>query len=331
MNNSNQRKQKLKIAYFGSPNFSASLLQLLLDDADNLSIEIKFVVTQPDRPAGRKLVHKPTPVKSLAQQARLAVFDQPLKTNFSVISEIMVEKKIDLAILFAFNEIIPLELLAKPRYGFWNVHPSLLPRYRGPSPIAYPLILGDKTTGVTLMQMDTKMDTGDVIGQMQFPIEVNDTHQTILDKTPHLAFNLIKQHLEFLGQETCAKQDNIEATYTRKLRREDGYISILALKQLLQNKTVALDTIPLIQEYFDKHPSYTPPEYMSIVHLYQLWQGLYPWPGIWTTIQTRDGEKRLKIVEMRVVDGTPTITQVQWEGRNAVSLKQLQENYPGFL
>ncbi len=321
----------IKIAYFGSPNFSASLLQLLLDDAKNLNVEIKLAVTQPDRPAGRKLIHTPTVVKTLAQQAQLPVFDQPLKTNFSVVSELMVRKEIDLAILFAFNEIIPVELLAMPRFGFWNVHPSLLPKYRGPSPIAYPLMLGDKTSGVTLMQMDANMDTGNIIGQMQFPIGADDTHQSIVKKTPQCAFDLIAQHLKTVGQETYAKQNDAEATYTHKLKREDGYISSVNLQQLLQGKTIALGAIPLVQEYCNKHPSYTPPEYISALELYHLWQGLYPWPGVWTTVQIQNGEKRLKIVTMQVIDGKPTITQVQREGRNAVSLKEFQASYPGVL
>lgn len=321
----------LKIAYFGSPNFSAAFLTLLQEHAQELNITIEIVFTQPNRPAGRKLMWQPTPVKKASQEASIVVYDKPLKENSVEVQELFDAHTIDLAILFAYNEIIPSDLLKTPKFGFWNIHPSLLPRYRGSSPVSYPLFLGEKSTGVTLMQMDTKMDTGDIIGQIEFALEESDTQQTVLNKVPSLALDLMKEHLPKLGSETYAKQVEKLATYTRKLKREDGYIELSALQQLLRQELLSLSALPLVAEYYSKNPSYTPPEYITMLSLFHLWQGLHPWPGVWTTIQTRDGEKRLKIVEMRVVDGTPTITQIQWEGRNAVSLKQLQENYPGFI
>ena len=331
MINSLQNRNPLKIAYFGSPNFSASFLTLLREHAQGLNIVIEIVFTQPNRPAGRKLLWQPTPVKKASQEASILVFDKPLGENPAEIKGLLEKHAIDLAVLFAFNEIIPDELLGVPKYGFWNIHPSLLPKYRGPSPVSYPLFLGEKSTGVTLMQMDTKMDTGDIIGQIAFALEASDAQQTVLNKVPGLALSMVKEHLPKLGTETYTKQDEALATYTRKLKREDGYIAISVLQQLSHEEKLSVNALPLVSEFYNKNTSYTPPEYINLQNLYHLWQGLHPWPGVWTTVPTPEGEKRLKIIEMQKMNGEPTITQVQMEGRNVVTLKEFKESYPGVL
>jgi methionyl-tRNA formyltransferase len=321
----------LKIAYFGSPNFSASFLTLLREHAQELNISIEVVFTQPNRPAGRKLLWQPTPVKKASQEASIFVYDAPLKESSAEVQELFKAHAIDLAILFAYNEIIPGDLLKTPKFGFWNIHPSLLPRYRGSSPISYPLILGEKSSGVTLMQMDDTMDTGDIIGQIEFPLEKLDTQQTILNKVPTLAMSMVKEHLPKLGTETYMKQDDNLATYTRKLKREDGFIAISVLQQLVRREKLSISALPLVSEFCNKNASYTPPEYIDIESLYHLWQGLHPWPGVWTTVQTTEGKKRLKIIEMQITNEDPRITQVQMEGRNVVSLKEFQESYLGII
>lgn len=326
-----QHTNPLKIAYFGSPNFSATFLTLLREHAQELNITIEIVFTQPNRPAGRKLLWQPTPVKKTSQEASIFIYDKPLKDNFAEVQKLFEAHTIDLAILFAFNEIIPGALLKKPKFGFWNIHPSLLPKFRGSSPVSYPLILGEKSSGVTLMQMDDTMDTGDIIGQVEFPLETSDTQQTILNKVPGLAMSMVREHLPKLGTESYIKQDNKLATYTRKLKREDGYLALSVLQQLVHREKLTLSALPLVSEFCNKNASYTPPEYVDILNLYHMWQGLHPWPGVWTTVQTKEGEKRLKIIEMQIANGDPRITQVQMEGRNVVTLKEFQESYPSVL
>lgn len=321
----------LTIAYFGSPNFSAAFLTLLQEHAQELNILIEIVFTQPNRPAGRKLLWQPTPVKKASQEASILIYDKPLKDNFAEVQKLFETHAIDLAILFAYNEIIPGDLLKTPKFGFWNIHPSLLPRYRGSSPISYPFILGEKSSGVTLMQMDDTMDTGDIIGQVEFPLEETDTQQTMLNKVPGLAMSMVREHLPKLGTETYIKQDDKLATYTRKLKREDGFIAISVLQQIVRREELSISAFPLVSEFCNKNASYTPPEYIDIESLYHLWQGLHPWPGVWTTVQTTEGEKRLKIIEMHITNGDPLITQVQMEGRNVISLKEFQTSYPGIL
>ncbi|MCX7881582.1 MAG: methionyl-tRNA formyltransferase, partial [Patescibacteria group bacterium] len=179
------KNQKLTLAYFGSPSFSALLLEnLLFDYSINRIIEIKFVVTQPDQPVGRKQILTPTPVKQIAEKYRIPIYYSenskfkapnskqknkilnPNDQNCKAIENWKLKiENLDLCLVYAHSMIIPKDWLNLPRLGFWCVHPSLLPKYRGPSPIAYPLIFGDKKTGVTIFQMDEKIDHGPIIAQ----------------------------------------------------------------------------------------------------------------------------------------------------------------------
>src|SRR3990167_7295520 len=146
--------KKLKLAYFGSPDFAADFLEKLITDVSiNQLIDTRLVITQPDQKVGRKQILTPTPVKIVAEKYKrsedtkfFAVCGFPSK-NFGI--KLM---NIDLAIVYAFGELIPEELLNLPKYGFWNIHPSLLPKYRGPSPIASSLINGDEITGITIIK-----------------------------------------------------------------------------------------------------------------------------------------------------------------------------------
>ncbi|MFN4212774.1 MAG: methionyl-tRNA formyltransferase, partial [Microgenomates group bacterium] len=152
--------RKLKIAYFGSPSFSAYFLEKLLTDK-TLPIEVKLVITQEDKPVGRKQILTPSPVKQIATKYQIS----NIKYQKEIENWKLEIGKLDLALVLAFGKIIPKELLHQPKYGFWNIHYSLLPKYRGPSPTAYALIAGEKKTGVTIFQMDEEIDHGPIIAQ----------------------------------------------------------------------------------------------------------------------------------------------------------------------
>src|SRR3989344_7067443 len=138
---------KLRLAFFGAHEFSARLLEKIIADK-TLPVEVVMVVTQADKPVGRKQQIEESPVKQIAKKFNIPVFDD---LNQLRITDSGQFANIDLALVYAYGKIIPASLLILPRLGFWNLHPSLLPYYRGPSPTAYPLLLGDKITGVTLM------------------------------------------------------------------------------------------------------------------------------------------------------------------------------------
>src|SRR3989344_8753370 len=153
--------KKLSFAYFGSAYFSALFLEKLINDSElQKIIDLKLVVTQPDKPVGRKQALTPTPVKKVAQEYGFFVLD-----SLRSLEQYSVEKNLDFGLVYAYGEIIPKKLLELPKYGFLNVHPSLLPKYRGTSPIAGPLINDEKQTGVTIIKMDEKVDHGPIIAQ----------------------------------------------------------------------------------------------------------------------------------------------------------------------
>ena len=197
--------KKVGLVYFGSSYFSAIFLEkLLTDSVITQLIEIKFVVTQPDRKVGRKQILTPTPVKEVANRYKIPVFEvgsrkrEAGQENGSKKLEKNLTSKfqnLDLALVFAYANLIPKELLALPKYGFWCVHPSLLPKYRGTSPMATALINGDETTGVTIFKMDEEIDHGPIIAQEKYTIKETDKRPDLEVKLTDLAFKMFKKLL----------------------------------------------------------------------------------------------------------------------------------------
>ena len=183
-------KNKISLAYFGSPDFSAFFLEKILTDPDlKKAIEVKLVVTQPDRPVGRKQILTETPVKKVAKKYQIS----NIKYQIDIRNLKLEIRNFDLALIYAFSHIIPKDLLNAPKLGFWNIHPSLLPKYRGPSPIAYPLIFGEKETGVTIIKMDEKIDHGPIIAQEKLKIEESDRRPDLEKKLTDLGFLMFKE------------------------------------------------------------------------------------------------------------------------------------------
>ena len=337
---------KIKLAYFGTPNFSAYFLEKLITDSSiKRLIEVKLVVAQPDRPVGRKQILTPSPVKLTAQKHNLKCLEI---VDWDLIRNLKLEiRNLDLALVYAFAKIIPKEILHLPKYGFWNIHPSLLPKYRGPSPIAYPLINGDAKTGVTIIKMDEQIDHGPIIAQEELKILPTDRRSDLESKLTDLAFEMFRKILTGvekeglqtplrpsdserqaaqagLPTEALAKvggnlkqdpskfnqQNHTQATYTKLLKKSDGFISFENFKFQIKNS----------------------PE-----KLYDLFRGLYPWPGIWTLLRparggTSEGQtpKRLKITDIDLKDGKIIIKKVQLEGKKEVNFETFNRAYKVF-
>ncbi len=317
--------KKLSLAYFGSPDFAADFLEKLITDVSiNRLIDTKLIVTQPDMPVGRKRILTPTPVKIIAEKYKgsedtkfFAVCGFPSK-NFGI--EL---KNIDLVIVYAFGELIPKELLDLPKYGFWNIHPSLLPKYRGPSPIASPLINGDTTTGVSIIKMDEKIDHGPIIAQQSLAIKKTDKRPDLEKKLTDLGFEMFKkiigERTKFFAtwdtpfpagrvptgdkkfrSEPFIVQNHKLATYTKKLEKSDGFVEFKKLKLQISN---------------------------SSEDLYNLFRGLYPWPGLWTILPNG---KRLKITGLILLRTTPyelRPIRVQMEGKKEVDFETFNRAY----
>lgn len=340
--------KKLKVAYFGTPDFSAYFLEKLIQDK-TLPIEVVSVVTQEDKPVGRKQIPTSTPVKKIAEKHHIPIFNSKLRgqnSELNVKSRILNSKldskfltlnsklnKIDLALLYAYGELISPDMLKMPKHGFWNIHPSLLPKYRGPSPVASALIAGEKETGVTLMKLVEELDAGPIIAQKKVKIEPK-------ERTPELSFRLADAGYELFrqvilnlmrhprengdpenqldsrlrGNDNFLPQEHSNATYTKRFEKQDGFIEISNLKFLISNQK----------------PSSKPQRIETAEELFNLFRGLYPWPGIWSRVRIKNYELRIKITDMDLVEEKLIIKKVQLEGKKEVDFKTFNNAYKIF-
>lgn len=313
----------LNIVYLGAPEFSAQLLEQLVT-AKALPGRIIQVICPPDKPVGRKKQLTASPVKETAIQYNIPVSHHLQDLDSSA----------DLAILFAFGRIIPQKTLSRPTFGFWNIHPSLLPHYRGASPTIYPLLMGDQLTGTTLMQMDDKLDHGDIIEQVDYLIQPSDTRVDLEQKLTLQALPLIQKNLSRLQSESkvvCQPQVHNDATYTRTVSRWDGYLPLSTIIKSFTDESILFKALPsVIQEFYHKHASLitVPVRFSSKDIVMRMFRGFYGWPGIWTSVTIQDTERRLKILEVDQTDKGVTIETVQLEGKNPVSFQSLVHAYP---
>ena len=182
-------------------------------------------MTQPDRPSGRGMQLKPSPVKQLAEQNGLPVL-QPVSLKNAEIQQQLSAYQADLMIVAAYGLILPQVVLQIPRLGCLNIHASLLPRWRGAAPIQRAILAGDTETGITIMQMDVGLDTGDMLLKKSCPIGQKDTADTLHDKLAELGADAISEALDLLeqGKLNAVPQDNQLATYAAKLTKDEAQL-----------------------------------------------------------------------------------------------------------
>lgn len=211
----------MRIIFAGTPDFSVPVLQALLD-ADH---DICAVYTQPDRPKGRGRKMTYSPVKQRAMELGLEVV-QPKSLKNEPAQQQMAAFDAELMVVVAYGLLLPKAVLSIPTRGCINVHASLLPKYRGASPIQAAILAGDKQTGITIMQMDVGLDTGDMILKKNCLIEPDDTSQTLHDKLATIGANAIVETLSQLSQAKAIfeKQDDSQASYAGKISKEDACI-----------------------------------------------------------------------------------------------------------
>jgi methionyl-tRNA formyltransferase len=212
----------LRIVFAGTPDFAASNLTALLTTHH----QVVGVYTQPDRPAGRGRKLTASPVKQLAEQHNIPVF-QPLSLKDNTEQEILRALNADLMIVVAYGLILPPLALAIPTLGCINVHASLLPRWRGAAPIQRAVLAGDEKSGVTIMQMDIGLDTGDILLIKDCPINDDDTGSSLHDRLAQLGADCLLETLQNLSnlQEQATAQDHDGANYAHKLDKAQACIN----------------------------------------------------------------------------------------------------------
>lgn len=216
----------MKIVFLGTPEFALPSLKALYEN----NFEISLVITQPDKPVGRGHKIIACPVKQFAQQKQIPVW-QPLKLRQDLI---LIQKlkslQPDLMITAAFGQIISEEIIQIPKWGIWNIHASLLPRWRGAAPINWAIWAGDQQTGITIMQTEKGLDTGPILSKKAIPIETNDNAETLSFKLANLGAELLIETINQRPQPQA--QNDLLATKAPKLTKEMGKIDWLNAKEI---------------------------------------------------------------------------------------------------
>lgn len=232
--------KKLNIVYFGTPDISSYVLKKLIEEGYN----IVALVTQIDKPVGRKNILTPSPCKKVALEHGIKVF-QPvkLKEDYSFLKDL----KIDIILTLAYGQLVPSEVLKMPKYGCFNLHGSLLPKYRGAAPIQYSLLNGDNESGITLMKMVDKMDAGKMFYKVSVPIESSDNYTSLVEKLKPAALKCFNEGIDKVinNGETGVEQDENKVTFTKKIKKEDEILDFINFSNVdLNNKIRALSYEP---------------------------------------------------------------------------------------
>jgi len=241
----------LRIIFAGTPDFAARHLDALLSSEH----EIVGVFTQPDRPAGRGKKLMPSPVKVLAEEKGLPVF-QPASLRQPENQQLVAELNADVMVVVAYGLILPKAVLDMPRLGCINVHGSLLPRWRGAAPIQRALWAGDAQTGVTIMQMDVGLDTGDMLYKLACPVTPEDTSATLYDKLAGLGPQGLIETLQQLAQGSAQPQvqDEELVTYAEKLSKDEARMDWSLSAEQLERCIRAFNPWPMSWFLVDEQP-----------------------------------------------------------------------------
>lgn len=287
----------MRVVFFGTPQFAASVLEYLLDN----HVDIVAVITKPDKPQGRSLHLQPTPVKVVALEKNLPVYQPELVSDLNF-APTLAQYNADLFVVVAYGEIIKQHLLDMPKMACINLHASLLPKYRGAAPIQRCLINGEKETGITIMHMVKKMDAGDIISiakvSLSDEITYGELEKVLCEEGKKL---LLKTIREFeTGTPTQTVQDANEITYAPKIELEECEIK------------------------WEKPAK----------DLHNLIRGVFPAPGAWCWVMVKGQKKRLKLLKTRVVamdHGSVPGAILQWKngvviacGKDALELLEVQ-------
>lgn len=207
----------MRIVFMGTPDFAVPSLKRLISDG----YEIAGVFTQPDKPKNRGMKLTPSPVKVVALEHEIPVF-QPATLKTDEAYDALTELKPDLIVVAAYGKILPKKILDLPALGCINVHSSLLPKYRGAAPINWAILNGEAETGVTIMYMAEGLDTGDIISQRTTPIDPNETVEALHDRLAKIGAELLSETVTAIGAGTAARtpQDEALSCYAPMLSRE---------------------------------------------------------------------------------------------------------------
>lgn len=300
----------MNYVYIASGHFGVQVLK-------HLDPKPTLVITGADKPGGRGMKEMiASPVKKLCLELKLPFAEAKSKADLTRLLNSQHVTSDSVILLTDFGMIIPSALLNLNDNGIWNIHPSLLPQYRGTTPIQSAILNGDTETGVTIMQMDAKIDHGPIIAQEKMSVDISDTNITLSGKLAQLGAGLFnEQNVSDRGEEEWqrrraqwSEQKHSEATYTKKLAKEDGFVPLEQLAPYLE---------PIFKKYNLSHllperPATRDPR--PEIALHNKIRALLPWPAVWTKLTD---ESVLKVTGSTFDSetGTTTITTVERNGK----------------
>ncbi len=303
-----------RIAFFGTPEYSLIVSDLLLA----AGYQFACVITKPARPVGRKQILMSTPVALWAQDKQLPIISPKSQTDkpwlFSDENEVtdrILEVKPDLLITADYTQKIPTKLINHIKYGGLNVHPSLLPAYRGPAPVPWALLKGEQETGVSIVTLADRFDEGKIIGQIKEPIFDSDTTVTILKRLFKLGGDLLVKVLPEFIQKTNMSPvtSGLSPSYFPRLTRDHGFEPWKKIEAAIEMAVEAK-------------------------RIERKWRAFHPWPGLWTLVKVKNqdfgsAKKRLKILKTHISPVTSgmslklVLDEIQIEGKNPIRAKEM--------
>jgi methionyl-tRNA formyltransferase len=303
--------ENLNIIFAGTPDFAAAALQKLID----AQYRIIAVYTQPDRPAGRGRKLTPSPVKALAQEHHIPV-EQPVNFKEPETIKKLQSYHADLMIVAAYGLLLPPAVLETPRLGCLNIHASLLPRWRGAAPIQRAILAGDKETGITIMQMNEGLDTGDMLLKLSTPINDNDSGGSLHDRLAELGGRAIVQVLQQLekGQLKPEKQDENQANYAKKLIKSESEIDWTQSVEVIDRQIRAFNPWPGSQTHLD--------DSVIRIHAAQIADTTSQGPTGRILAYNKNG------IDVQCGDGTLRLLTCQLPGSRAMSVADLYNGHP---
>lgn len=238
----------MKIVFMGTPDFAVGALEALVEAGH----DVVAVVTQPDKPKGRGKEMQQTPVKECALKHNIDVF-QPVKIKTPEAVEVLRGYGAELFVVAAFGQILSKEILDMPKFGCVNIHASLLPKYRGAAPIQWAILDGEKETGVTIMQMNEGLDTGDMLTKVVVPIEDTDTGESLFDKLAEAGAKLLIETIPQIeaGELTPQPQDDSLSTYAKMIKKEMGLIDWKKEAVVLERLVRGMNSWPSAYTHFN--------------------------------------------------------------------------------
>ena len=307
----------MRLVFMGTPEFAAVSLQSLLDAGH----QVVGVVTQPDRPRGRGMKLSPSPVKKLALEYHLPVV-QPVRLPDEEVMNLLTETSPEVIVVVAYGLKIPPAILTYPPHGCVNVHASLLPKYRGASPIQAVLLNGETVTGITTMRMDEGWDTGDLLLSRQLPIHPTDNFGSLHDRLAALGGEVLLETLAGLAAGTVqpVPQNHEEATYVPKLTEEDLVLSWADTTASLHNRIRAFAPVPGARTFLNG-------EMLKIwaVRPGEGWYGLEEAkPGTIGEVTKEEGGG----LPVRTGDGVLLLTEIQSPGKKRLPILQFVAGNP---